>query len=105
MPDDVVICAAVRTPLTKASRGLMKDTAPELMLKPVLQELCKRAKIEKKLVEDIVIGNVLQIGAGLFQARMAGYLAGFPDTTNVLAINRLCSSGLEATSIIAAKIK
>jgi len=36
---------------------------------------------------------------------MAGYLAGFPDTTNVLAINRLCSSGLEATSIIASKIK
>lgn len=34
--DDVVICAAVRTPLTKANRGLMKDTAPELMLKPVL---------------------------------------------------------------------
>lgn len=36
---------------------------------------------------------------------MCGYLAGFPDTTNVLAINRLCSSGLEATSIIAAKIR
>lgn len=34
--DDVVICAAVRTPLTKANKGLMKDTAPELMLKPVL---------------------------------------------------------------------
>lgn len=104
-PDDVVICAAVRTPLTKANRGLMKDTAPELMLKPVLQELLKRTKVEAKLVEDIVVGNVLQIGAGLFQARMCGYLAGFPDTTNVLAINRLCSSGLEANSIIAAKIK
>lgn len=36
---------------------------------------------------------------------MAGYLAGFPDTTNVLAINRLCSSGLEACSIVASKIK
>ena len=83
----------------------MKDTAPELMLKPVLEELLKRTKIDPKHVNDIVIGNVLQIGAGLFQGRMAGYLSGFPDTTNVLAINRLCSSGLEACSIIAAKIK
>jgi len=33
------------------------------------------------------------------------FLAGFPDTTSVVAVNRLCSSGLEACSIIAAKIK
>jgi len=36
---------------------------------------------------------------------MALFLAGFPDTTSVVAVNRLCSSGLEACSIIAAKIK
>lgn len=65
-PDDVVICAAVRTPLTKASRGLLKDTAPELMLKPVFEELVKRGKCEPKVVQDITVGNVLQIGAGLF---------------------------------------
>lgn len=58
-PDDVVICAAVRTPLTKANRGLLKDTAPELMLKPVLEELLKRGKVESKHVQDITVGNVL----------------------------------------------
>jgi acetyl-CoA acyltransferase 1 len=36
---------------------------------------------------------------------MAMFLAGFPDTTSIVAINRLCSSGLEACAIIAAKIK
>ena len=36
---------------------------------------------------------------------MAMFLAGYPDTTSVVAINRLCSSGLEACAIIASKIK
>lgn len=36
---------------------------------------------------------------------MAALLAGFPDTTSVMAVNRLCSSGLESCSVIAAKIK
>lgn len=51
------------------------------------------------------MGNNLQPGAGEITARMAMFLAGYPDTTSILAINRLCSSGLEACSIIAAKIK
>lgn len=104
-PDDVVICAAVRTPLTKANRGLLKDTAPELMLKPVFEELVKRGKCEPKVVQDITVGNVLQIGAGLFQGRMSSFLSGFPDTTCVVAVNRLCSSGLEACAIVASKIR
>lgn len=36
---------------------------------------------------------------------MAAFLAGFPDTTTLVSINRLCSSGLEACAIIASKIK
>lgn len=46
------------------------------------------------MVEDIVIGNVLQSGAGSTNSRMAGFLAGYPETTCVQGINRLCSSGL-----------
>jgi len=53
------------------------------------------------MVEDIVIGNVLQSGAGSTNARMAGFLAGYPETTCVQGINRLCSSGLQATATIA----
>lgn len=51
------------------------------------------------------MGNNLQPGAGEIPNRMAMFLAGFPDTTSVVAVNRLCSSGLEACSIIASKIK
>lgn len=35
--DDVVICAAVRTPVTRAKKGLLRDTAPEVMLSVVLR--------------------------------------------------------------------
>lgn len=63
-PDDVVICSAVRTPLTKAKRGLLKDTAPEYLLSYALRAACERAKLDPKYVQDIAVGNNLQPGAG-----------------------------------------
>ena len=64
------------------------------MLAAVLNEAAARAKIEKKQIQDIVVGNVLQPGAGSHTARMGQYLAGYPDTTTTVGINRQCSSGL-----------
>jgi acetyl-CoA acyltransferase 1 len=61
--------------------------------------------INPALVEDITIGNVLQIGSGVAQIRMASLMAGFPDTTTAISVNRLCSSGLEAVSQVANKIQ
>ena len=63
-PDDVVICSAVRTPITKAKKGLLKDTSPEVMISFALRGAVERAKLDPKLVEDIAIGNNLQPGAG-----------------------------------------
>lgn len=62
--DDVVICAAVRTPITKGKRGGLKDTAPEYMLSIVLKEVAARANIKPELVQDIAVGNNSQPGAG-----------------------------------------
>lgn len=56
--DDVVICAAVRTPLTKAKRGGLKDTAPEVLLSTVFRAVCERGKIDPSLVQDVACGNV-----------------------------------------------
>jgi acetyl-CoA acyltransferase 1 len=103
--DDVVICSAVRTPLTKGKKGGLKDTAPEVMLSTVLREAANRGKINPKDINDIAFGNNLQPGAGEITGRMAMFLADFPDTTSIVAVNRLCSSGLEACAIIASKIK
>lgn len=64
------------------------------MLRPVLEDVVKKAGIPHKLVEDICIGNVLQPGAGPTTSRMAMFLAGFPETTTLQSVNRQCSSGL-----------
>lgn len=94
-----------RTAITKSKRGAQKDTAPELMLQPVLQEVIKQANIDPALVEDVAIGNVLQPGAGATTSRMAMFLAGFPASTSLQAINRQCSSGLQAVMTIANAIR
>lgn len=104
-PDDVVICSALRTCLSKAKRGPLRDTAQEVMLAEVLKEILKQTKVDPSLVSDLIVGNVLQPGAGAVQARAAQLIAGFPHTTTAVAINRLCSSGIEAISMVASKIK
>ena len=104
-PDDVVICSAVRTPLCKAKRGGLKDTMPDVMLKTVFEAAHQRAKIAPKHIQDICVGNNLMVGAGEIHFRMAQLMAGIPDTTPIMSINRLCSSGLEACATIASKIK
>lgn len=103
--NDVVICSAVRTPLTKAKRGGLKDTMPDVLLKTVLEGAVQRANVCPKKIQDICVGNNLMVGAGEIHFRMAQLMAGIPDTTPIMSINRLCSSGLEACATIASKIK
>jgi acetyl-CoA acyltransferase 1 len=65
----------------------------------------KQAKIDPKLVGDVVIGNVLQPGSGAGMARMAQLIAGLPHTVPLHVVNRQCSSGLQAIADVAASIK
>ena len=102
--DDVVICCALRTALTKAKRGAFSKTTPEDLLTPVLKAVIEKSRIDPKEIGDIQIGNVLQTGSGMISARMAGLMAGIPDSVPVMSINRQCSSGLQACANIAAGI-
>lgn len=104
-PNDVVICGAVRTPLTKAKRGGLKDTTPEVLLQAALEGLVKKTGVNPADIQDMVIGNVSQPGAGVFATRMSQLLSGIPDTVPCASINRLCSSGLEACATVASKIR
>lgn len=103
--NDVVIVAMARTAMTKAKRGAQKDTAPEAMLAPVLAAVVKQANLDPKLIEDVCIGTVLQNGAGATTSRMAMFLAGIPETASLQAVNRQCSSGLQAVINIANAIR
>ena len=102
---EVVICAAFRSPITKAKRGDLRETSLEEMLAQVIRHTLNHTKIKPELVQDLVIGNVLANGSGVVNARLAGFLGGLPDTTPVQTINRLCSSGLEAAATVANAIK
>ncbi|BGP53155.1 hypothetical protein JCM8202_003671 [Rhodotorula sphaerocarpa] len=103
-PNDVVIVAACRTPITRARKGGLKDTCPEDLLKTVFEEVVKRGGVDKQLVEEIQVGNVLPPGGGATVARMAQLAAGFPTTSSVATVNRQCSSGLVAVNHIALMI-
>lgn len=75
------------------------------MLAPVLKAVVEKSKVDPALIEDICIGNVLQFGSGGVTSRMAQFLAGIPETTSLSAVNRQCSSGLQAVANIANQIR
>ena len=79
-------------------------TPPEQLLSATFRGVIDRSKVDPKLIGDIVVGNALQPAAGQVTARMAQLLADIPDSTSLMAINRQCSSGLQACMNIAESI-
>ncbi len=69
--------------------------APELGA-VVIKAALERAGVTPELVEQIVMGNVLQAGVGQAPARQAGRLAGLPDGVPAVTVNKVCGSGLQA---------
>lgn len=104
--DDVVIVASVRTPLTKAKRGGLKDTDAIDLLATVYKAVLDQTKVEPQAIGDVVIGSVLGPSSQRAnEARIAMFFAGIPDSVPVRTVNRQCSSGLQAIADVAAAIK
>ncbi|PVU90246.1 hypothetical protein BB561_004967 [Smittium simulii] len=103
--NDVVIVSSVRTPITKGRRGGLKDTKNEYLLGTVLKAVVDRVNLDPRLVQDIVVGNVLPPLGGANLARMAMLYAGFPEEAGVMTCNRQCASGLQAVSTIVSAIR
>ncbi len=89
-PDDIVVTAALRTPITKGGKGGFKDTAGADLLHGAFQALIQRSGIDPGLVEDIAVGNVLAPGGGATEFRAAALAAGFPDSVAVRALSKCC---------------
>ncbi|WPH00765.1 3-ketoacyl-CoA thiolase [Acrodontium crateriforme] len=102
--DQVVITLAVRTPLTKAGKGALKDTPLEDIVTETLKALRNRSNIDPALVEDVCLGNVLHPAAS-YVARSSVLAAGFPVTTAAYVVSRWCSSGLMSVQAIANQIQ
>ena len=104
--DNVYIAAATRTAVGRAGRGALKDYRPDDMAAAVLKGAIERAGIRADQVQDVVLGCAIpEQEQGMNVARIAAIDAGMPDTTSAMTVNRFCSSGLEAMSIVASKIQ
>ena len=102
---DVAILSAVRTPIGRAPKGSLRNTRPDDLGAAVVKESLRRAGVEPAAVEDLVMGCAMpESEQGLNVARNVGFLAGLPDETPAMTINRYCSSGLQAVSIVADRI-
>ena len=95
-----VILSAVRTPTGKFLGALKEFTAPQLGALAV-REAVARAGIDPALVEECIMGNVIQSGNGQNPARQAALNGGLPDTVAALTINKVCGSGLKAVMLAA----
>src|SRR2546421_10329087 len=99
-----VILSACRTPIGRYLGGLSPLAAPRLGAL-VIREAVRRAGIEPAAVEEVIIGHVLQGGAGQAPARQAAIHAGLPGTVPAMTINKVCGSGLKAVMLAAQAIK
>jgi acetyl-CoA acyltransferase len=102
---DVAILSAVRTPIGRAPKGTLRNTRPDDLGALVVKEALARAEVPASSIEDLVLGCAQpESEQGLNVARVIGELAGLPDETPAMTINRFCSSGLQAASILADRI-
>lgn len=97
---EVVITSAVRTPIGNFLGALSPFSATELGGK-VIEEAVRRSGIEKKDVDQVIMGNVLPFGLGQNPARQAMIKAGLPMEGGALTINKVCGSGLKAVMLAA----
>jgi acetyl-CoA acyltransferase len=104
---EAYIVAATRTPVGKAPRGAFRHTRPDSLLAHVLQSVLGQVpQIDPSRVEDVIVGCAMpEYEQGMNVARIGLLLAGLPNTVSGMTINRFCSSGLNAVSIAADRIR
>ena len=103
---EVVIVDAVRSAVGRGHKGSLAQRRPDEFAAEVIAALMARVpQLKASDVEDIVLGCAMPEGEqGLNVARVVGMLAGLPEETGAMTINRFCSSGLQAIAIAAGQI-
>ncbi|AWI04205.1 acetyl-CoA C-acetyltransferase [Clostridium drakei] len=101
---EVVIVSAVRTAIGKFG-GTLKNVPAVDLGALVIKEALNRANLKPELIDEVIMGNVLQSGLGQNPARQASIKAGIPNEIPAFTINKVCGSGLRAVSLAAQMIK
>jgi acetyl-CoA acyltransferase len=104
---DAYIVAATRSPVGKAPRGMFRTTRPDSLLAHVLSRVAGAVpSLPKDRIEDVIVGCAIpEFEQGMNVARIGLLLAGLPSSVAGMTINRFCSSGLNAVSIAADRIR
>jgi acetyl-CoA C-acetyltransferase len=101
---EAVIVSAVRTPLANFA-GALKDVGATDMGALVIGEAIQRAGIDKTIVDEAIMGQVLPCGCGQNPARQAAIKAGLPWEVGCITVNKVCGSGLKAVMLAAQAIQ
>ncbi|SMF77780.1 3-oxoadipyl-CoA thiolase [Allosphingosinicella indica] len=100
------ICDAIRTPIGRYGGALSSVRADDLAAHPIRALIECNPGVDWGQVEDVIYGCANQAGEDNRNvARMAGLLAGLPDTAGGVTLNRLCGSGLDAVAMAARTIR
>lgn len=95
MTNEVVIVSAVRTAIG-SFQGALKDVPATKLGAIVIEKALEKVGVSKEIVDEVIMGNVLQAGLGQNPARQASIQAGLPQSVSALTINKVCGSGLKA---------
>src|SRR3954452_17626699 len=95
MEDPVVVVSGVRTAIGRFG-GALKDVPAHELGAACVREALARAGVEPDEVEEVVMGEVGQVGPDAYNARRVAIAAGIPPRATAMNVNRLCSSGLQA---------
>ncbi|WP_222983824.1 acetyl-CoA C-acyltransferase [Flagellimonas meishanensis] len=91
----VVIVSVARTPIGSFMGALSSIPAPKLG-SIAIQGALKKINLDPKLVDEVLMGNVVQAGTGQAPARQAALGAGIPDSVPCTTVNKVCASGMKA---------
>ncbi len=103
MPDALIV-DATRSPWGKFGGGLKDYSAAELAAH-LIRTLVDRNNINPSDIENVLLGQVLQAGAGQLPSRQALIHGGLPETTPSMLINKVCASGMRAVTLAGQLIK
>ena len=101
----VYLVSAARTPIGKFGGALSGTPAVELGGVAIRAAVERAGLPEGTPIDEVLMGQVLQAGAGQAPARQAALRAGLPDTTSATTINRVCGSGMKSIMLAAAEIR
>ena len=103
---DAFICDAIRTPIGRYAGALSSVRADDLAAIPIRALIDRNPNVDWGEVDDVILGCANQAGEDNRNlARMAGLLAGLPDSSGGVTLNRLCGSGLDAVAMAARAIR